>query len=404
MKKDIIETVIVPEVPKVIPNQEVYVYSPINSRGIKPGKNYGALEIAPYVANYYDEDGNFVEHVAQSSATGEGAMALCDLAEAAGLRSRVFAYSGKAGEKAWDAVLVGQVTESNASGNFTGGLRSKSFSPYSLTYGKDCFTGVNNSDKQSFDENGQPYKNTVSINLGSHNYILESKNSDESARIAIGTGLVVPNQEGRCALGKYNACRSGVWFEFGGGYFDSINKQSVRKNVFEILDNNTFRHIGDVVFRRESASATGEVGFDIASISNGAKHWLKFPQKSGTIALAEDSGKKYLHKIRARFALTNQTSKYKNSKVNMVIDYITDRKEPYTLGTMLNTIPNIYEQQRGRCYFGDNDTYSGIWEVFFHYDENKVSYVRVKNDSNDYPYEERLMQESGVLSDKVIDL
>ena len=281
---------------------------------LRGGIGNGAIERNPYLV-FENDDGESEEYYIETEALGEGAMALVEGAVAQGKRAIVFAKNGFAGKKAWDAFVVGQETVSNASGNFTGGLNSKNFSPYGITYGKHCYTGVNAQNNEQTDANGETYKNSPAVNLGAHNAIMADNDNSETAKVAIGTGLLVRNQEGRQALGKWNANKDGVWFEFGGGTWDENTKQSTRKNVFEIMNNNTFKHIGDVIFRRETPTATGEVGFDITSVANGANIWLKFPNKSGTLALAEDSqgggAKYYSHAISFGAQSTSPATRYK---------------------------------------------------------------------------------------------
>ena len=361
---------------------------------LRGGIGNGAIERNPYLV-FENDDGESEEYYIETEALGEGAMALVEGAVAQGKRAIVFAKNGFAGKKAWDAFVVGQETESNASGNFTGGLNSKNFSPYGITYGKHCYTGVNAQNNEQVDNNGEPYKNSPAVNLGSHNVIMASNDDNEHAKVAIGDGLLVRAQSGRQAHGKYNANKDGVWFEFGGGYFDSANKQSVRKNVFDIKNNNTFRHYGDVTFARDAATAKGEVSFDITSVANGANIWLKFPKKSGTLALVEDvqggGGKLYLHIIETHYTFAGDKTVYGGARVTLKLHYLSTSGTPYQTGSGLSAIPNFFKQQIGKVYYAQDNYDYRNWYVMFNEPysgmETRVIAVNYRGEVQDGGYE-----------------
>lgn len=230
----------------------------------QPGEGSGSVVIKSYVET--DEDGT-QETVSVIGATGQGALALAKGADARGKRSKVLGKNGIATEKAWDSLVLGQVCESDASGNLVGGIRTINRGNYGITFGTDCETG----------------ENVRALNLGISNTMYPNTEDDYGFRFAIGTGLSIGNVKYKSALGQYNVGYSDAIFEYGNG---EIGK---RKNVFDITTTNAIRQYGNKWFINQTENGNGFVAIATDSIPAGTQAYVQLPTESGKLALEKNT-------------------------------------------------------------------------------------------------------------------
>lgn len=228
-------------------------------------KGVGSMEIKPYQGT--DSNGNPVL-VSAVGASGEGAFAWGDNADARGKRSRVFSKGGVTTERAWDAYVFGQACTSDGSGNMVGGLRSINHGHYGITFGVDCETG----------------ENIRALNVGISNIMYKNTDEDYGFRFAIGTGLSVGNKKFKSALGQWNVGSSDAIFEYGNG-----TGPNDRKNAFDITTSSAIRQYGTHWYIKKRPDGTqGYVIIDTDVIPSGTAAIVALPTESGKLLIDKD--------------------------------------------------------------------------------------------------------------------